>query len=68
MTMLSNRIEEYKFINQGVTRIPGVNDSEELLITDVSVNNFNVNGTLLQNSIVRVFRNKNVSFSLSINY
>lgn len=68
MTMLSNRIEEYKFINQGVTRIPGVNDSEELLITDVSVNNSNVNGTLLQNSIVRVFRNKNVSFSLSINY
>jgi len=33
---LSNRIEDYVYINQGKTRIPGVNDCEEMLLTDVS--------------------------------
>lgn len=36
MTMLSNRMADYPFINQGKTRIPGVNDCENMEITDVS--------------------------------
>jgi hypothetical protein len=35
-TLVSNRIEDYVYINQGKTRIPGVNDCEEMLLTDVS--------------------------------
>lgn len=34
--MVSNRISDYTFISQGKTRIPGVNDSEEAIVTDVS--------------------------------
>lgn len=37
MCMLSNRIEEYYFISQGKTRIPGVNDGDEFEVTDVSI-------------------------------
>ena len=36
MTFLSNRVSDYYYINQGRTRIPGVNDGEEFKITDVS--------------------------------
>lgn len=36
MTFLSNRIADYPTISQGKTRIPGINDSEEALLTDVS--------------------------------
>jgi len=36
MTFLSNRISDYYYISQGKTRIPGVNDGEQLQITDVS--------------------------------
>jgi hypothetical protein len=35
-TMLSNRIGNYCFISQGKTRIPGVNDGEDMEATDVS--------------------------------
>ena len=34
--MLSNRIYTYGFINQGKTRIPGVNDGDQMEETDVS--------------------------------
>lgn len=34
--MLGNRISDYPLISQGQTRIPGVNDSEELILTVVS--------------------------------
>lgn len=34
--MLSNRITDYPLISQGKTRIPGVNDAEELEVTVVS--------------------------------
>jgi hypothetical protein len=30
-------MEDYYFVSQGKTRIPGVNDAEELLVTEVSV-------------------------------
>ncbi|KAI8436475.1 hypothetical protein MSG28_010041 [Choristoneura fumiferana] len=33
VTMLSNHISDYPLISQGQTRIPGVNDSEELILT-----------------------------------
>lgn len=36
MTLLSNRVSDYPSISQGTTRIPGVNDSEGLMVTDVS--------------------------------
>jgi len=36
MTLLSNRIGDYRYISQGKTRIPGVNDGEEFEVTDVS--------------------------------
>lgn len=36
MTMLSNRIGDYWYISQGKTRIPGVNDGEDMEETDVS--------------------------------
>lgn len=39
MTMLSNRMEDYYFVSQGKTRIPGVNDAEEMWVTEVSVLN-----------------------------
>jgi len=35
--MLSNRMEDYYFVSQGKTRIPGVSDYEEFEITDVSL-------------------------------
>lgn len=35
-TMLSNRIGDYWYISQGKTRIPGVNDGEDMEATDVS--------------------------------
>lgn len=34
--MLSNRIGDYWYISQGKTRIPGVNDGEDMEATDVS--------------------------------
>lgn len=34
--LLSNNINEYNFVAQGKTSIPGVDDSEEFRITDVS--------------------------------
>lgn len=36
LTMLSTRISDYPTITQGKTRIPGVNDAEELETLDVS--------------------------------
>lgn len=36
LTLLSNRIGDYWYISQGKTRIPGVNDAEEMELTDVS--------------------------------
>jgi hypothetical protein len=39
MTMLGNRMEDYYFVSQGKTRIPGVNDGEEMELTDVSLLN-----------------------------
>lgn len=35
--MLSTRISDYPTITQGKTRIPGVNDAEELETLDVSL-------------------------------
>jgi len=34
--MLSNRISDYRYINQGKTRIPGINDCAAMDATDVS--------------------------------
>lgn len=34
--MLSNDINDYHIVAQGKTSIPGVDDGEELLITEVS--------------------------------
>lgn len=36
MTLLSNNINDYYFVSQGKTVIPGLDDGEELLVTDVS--------------------------------
>lgn len=35
-TLLSNNINDYHFVSQGKTSIPGVDDGEEFIITDVS--------------------------------
>lgn len=43
MTFLSNRIADYPSVSQGKTRIPGVNDSEDAIFTDVSRMNKNLN-------------------------
>lgn len=34
--LLSNKISDYYFVSQGKTTIPGLDDGEEMLITDVS--------------------------------
>lgn len=34
--MLSDNIKDYYVVSQGKTTIPGLDDSEELLLTDVS--------------------------------
>lgn len=34
--LLSNDIHDYFFVSQGKTDIPGVDDSEEMKLTDVS--------------------------------
>lgn len=49
--MLSNRIEEYYFISQGKTRIPGVNDGTEFELTDVSIRS-NDSNRILGNSVI----------------
>lgn len=36
MSLLSSRVSDYPFVSQGKTRIPGVNDSSEAAVTDVS--------------------------------
>lgn len=36
MCLLSNNIHDYHFVSQGKTTIPGLDDGEELLVTDVS--------------------------------
>lgn len=36
MALLSDRIGDYYYISQGKTRIPGVNDLEDMEGTDVS--------------------------------
>lgn len=36
MLLLSNNIRDYHFVSQGKTSIPGLDDGEELLATDVS--------------------------------
>lgn len=36
MCLLSNNIHDYYFVSQGKTTIPGLDDGEELLVTDVS--------------------------------
>lgn len=36
MLLLSNNIRDYYFVSQGKTTIPGLDDGEELLATDVS--------------------------------
>lgn len=34
--LLSNDVHDYKFVSQGKVEIAGVDDGEELLLTDVS--------------------------------
>ena len=36
MLLLSNNIRDYYFVSQGKTTIAGLDDGEELLLTDVS--------------------------------
>lgn len=36
MLLLSNNVHDYYFVSQGKTTIPGLDDGEELLVTDVS--------------------------------
>jgi len=36
MCLLSNNVNDYYFVAQGKTSIPGVDDGEELTLTDVS--------------------------------
>lgn len=36
MCLLSNNVNDYHFVSQGKTAIPGVDDGEEMTITDVS--------------------------------
>lgn len=36
MLLLSNNVNDYYFVSQGKTTIPGLDDGEELLVTDVS--------------------------------
>jgi len=36
MCLLSNNIQDYHFVSQGKTTIPGVDDGEEFIATDVS--------------------------------
>lgn len=36
MCLLTNNIHDYYFVSQGKTTIPGLDDGEELLVTDVS--------------------------------
>jgi len=36
MCLLTNNIHDYHFVSQGKTTIPGLDDGEELLVTDVS--------------------------------
>ena len=36
MCLLSNDIHDYFFVSQGKTEIPGVDDAEEMRLTDVS--------------------------------
>lgn len=36
MCLLSNNIRDYYFVSQGKTTIPGLDDGEELIVTDVS--------------------------------
>jgi len=36
MCLLSNNIHDYYFVSQGKTTIPGLDDGDELLVTDVS--------------------------------
>lgn len=36
MCLLSNNIQDYYFVSQGKTTIPGLDDGDELLFTDVS--------------------------------
>lgn len=36
MCQLSNNINDYHFVSQGKTAIPGVDDGEEMMVTDVS--------------------------------
>lgn len=35
LCLLSNNILDYHYVSQGKTTIPGVDDSEEMLATDV---------------------------------
>lgn len=37
MCLLSNNVNDYHFVSQGKTSIPGVDDGEEFKITDVSL-------------------------------
>ena len=43
MLLLTNSIKDYHFVSQGKTTIPGVNDKEEMEMTDVS---YDVTGPL----------------------
>lgn len=36
MCLLSNNIHDYYFVSQGKTTIPGLDDGDELVVTDVS--------------------------------
>lgn len=36
MCLLSNNVHDYYFVSQGKTTIPGLDDGDELLVTDVS--------------------------------
>lgn len=35
LCLLNNKVEYYHFVAQGKTSIPGVDDNEEMMITDV---------------------------------
>lgn len=44
-------MEDYYFVSQGKTRIPGVNDAEEMWVTEVSVLNWKPSKSLDQIAI-----------------
>lgn len=56
MCLLSNNIRDYHFVSQGKTTIPGLDDGEELLVTDVSACFSTVGSTLVYKPSVSSIR------------